>query len=53
MLIIDDNLLINTAAAQSNTFSSQSQFNSESSLLPFTFTISSLINSCEHRNVMK
>jgi hypothetical protein len=53
MLIINDNLSVNNAAAQSNTFSSSSQLNSESSLLPSNYKTFSLINSYEHKNRMK
>ena len=53
MLIINDNLLNDTVAAQSNTFSSWSQLNSESSLLPYIYRLHSLINSYKRLNRMK
>jgi hypothetical protein len=40
-------------AAQSNTFSSRPQLNSESSLLPSIYGIPSLINSCQEEKWMK
>jgi hypothetical protein len=50
MIIIDDNMTVNRVTAQSNTFSSQAQFNSESSLLPPSYGILSLINSYHREN---